>query len=151
MRMGSCRSFLFGTGCLRLFFDHALSSLLLTQHADPLGAAGCSQVIAPLCCHHFDPWRRGGGDSKGGKDDRRRACSKRKPACFAPWTGAEERFTKDVVKQSWQTSFCKCGGRIPAWQRLPRKSRTGDTFIEPCQSQRVQRLFSCRVRACVLI
>jgi hypothetical protein len=119
MRRVSCSSFLFGTGRLSLFFDHALGSLLLTQHADPLGTASCGQIIAPLGGHHFDLRRRGGEDSKGGKNDRGCDCPKqtqgrvsqcfheqdRKPAGFSPWTAAAHRSTKDVEKQSWKTGF----------------------------------------------
>ena len=64
-----CSSFLFGIGCRRLFFEHALGSLLLTQHADPLSTAACSQITAPLGCHHFDLRRRRSRQSRGGKHE----------------------------------------------------------------------------------
>ena len=40
---------------------HLLGSLLLTQQADPLEAATCGQIIAPLGCHDFGLKRRGMG------------------------------------------------------------------------------------------
>lgn len=72
-----CSSFLFGIGCRCSFFDHALGSLLLPQHADPLSTAACGQIIPPLGCHHFDLRRRRSRQSRGGKHEHDSACTKK--------------------------------------------------------------------------
>lgn len=62
-------SLLFSRRRLSLFFDQALGSLLLTQHAEALENATCGQVIAPLGWQCFDPWGRCGRNREGGKHD----------------------------------------------------------------------------------